>query len=89
VNPDSIKEIERVIDANKESKSNPTRKRQRQDFSSTNQQPFQKQDQNMMRQKSSIMLLSALAGQRFGNININRMSSPLFNNQESGNNYRN
>ncbi|KAG5684583.1 hypothetical protein PVAND_013808 [Polypedilum vanderplanki] len=90
VNPDSIKEIERVIDANNESKNNATRKRSRVDFSTSTQQACPKQEQNMMRQKSSIMLLSALAGQRFGNININRMSSPLFNNnQESGNNFRN
>ncbi|XP_070508589.1 uncharacterized protein [Chironomus tepperi] len=96
VNPETIQEIEKVVDENNELK-NPIRiKRPRNEIvlNSPESQGSYQRSMNVKQKPSSQMmqhskLLSALAGQRFSNVNISRISSsPLFNNQDS-NNYKN
>lgn len=85
--PENIKEIEKVIDANNELKRLRS-KRPRNEIvissvqSNLNANPRQ---QRWQKEISHSRLLSALAGQRIGNINISRMSSPLFNNSNRNN----
>lgn len=96
VNPETIQEIEKVVDENNELQ-NPIRiKRPRNEIvlNSPESQGSYQRSMNVKQKPSSQMmqhskLLSALAGQRFSNVNISRISSsPLFNNQDS-NNYKN
>lgn len=88
-NPENIKEIEKVIDANNEMKRQRL-KRPRSEIviSSVHSNLGYNTRQSKPQQKEIFhsRLLSALAGQRLGNINISRMSSPLFNSNNANRN---
>lgn len=87
-NPENIKEIEKVIDANNELKRlRAKRPRNEIIISSVHSNMGYNNSRQQKPQKEIFQsrLLSALAGQRLGNINISRMSSPLFNSNNNSN----
>lgn len=96
VNPDTIQEIEKVCDENNEIRNPVRMKRERSEIvlnSPESQTSFQHPINKLQKSSSQMMqqskLLSALAGQRFSNINISRISSSsLFSNQD-GSGYKN
>lgn len=95
VTPETIQEIEKVVEENNELKNAVRAKRPRNEIvlNSPESQVTYQRSLNVKQKTSSQMmqhskLLSALAGQRFSNVNISRISSsPLFNNQDG--NYKN
>lgn len=79
-NPENIKEIEKVIDANNEIKKIRTKRpRNEMVISSVHSNlSYNSRQHKPQKEMFHSRLLSALAGQRLGNINV-RMSSPLYN----------
>jgi hypothetical protein len=86
-NPENMKEIEKVIDANNELKRMRA-KRPRNDMMNSvhSNLGYNSRQQKPQKEIFHSRLLSALAGQRLGNINISRMSSPLFNSNNANRN---
>lgn len=87
-NPENIKEIEKVIDSNNEIKRlRAKRPKSEMVISSIHSNiGFNTRQQKPQKEIFQSRLLSALAGQRIGNINISRMSSPLFNSNNANRN---
>jgi hypothetical protein len=81
-NQESIKDIERVIEENSEHKHSTRMKRQRSEviLNSEQSSPSPAKQKSMTSLMQHSRLLSALAGQRLGNINVSSHGvSPLFN----------
>lgn len=77
--PENIKEIERVIEANNELKRRRVKRKSEIVISSVHSKRHQRNSKDFSQESR---LLSALAGHRVGNININRLSqmSQMFQN---------